>query len=256
MLTYSASIQLSTRSLVWLGEQIRAHREAIGSRWRRLDPSEQALLVLAHLRCGDTYARLAAGFKVGIATVYRYVTEAVDLIAAAAPTLEQVIRRAAMLVWLILDGTQIPIDRVADQKPYYNGHKRRHTVNAQFLADARGRLLWTSPALPGSVHDLAAARAHAIPDLLTRHAVAALADKAYQAAGPTIAVPFKGRNLSANQKSVNRSLAKARALGERAAATLKCWKILTKLRCCPRRATPILAAITVLQHVEDQRWSG
>jgi hypothetical protein len=32
----------------------------------------QALLALAHLRCGDTYARLAAGFGVGVgvATVY------------------------------------------------------------------------------------------------------------------------------------------------------------------------------------------
>jgi hypothetical protein len=154
---------------------------------------------------------------------------------------------------VILDGTQTPIDRVADHKPYYNGHKRRHTVNVQFLADTRGRLLWTSPALPGSVHDLAAARAHGIPEALTRHAVAALADKAYQAAGPTIAVPFKGKHLSDNQKAVNRSLAKARALGERAAATLKCWKILTRLRCCPHRATPILAAITVLQYVEEDR---
>ena len=256
MLSYPASIPLSTRSLVWLADQIRAHRVAIRSRWRRLDAGRQALLVLAHLRCGDTYARPAGGFALGTSTVYRYLRETIDLIAAQAPTLDQVARRAAALVWVILDGTQIPIDRVADQKPYYNGHKRRHTVNAQFLTDSRGRLLWTSPALPGSVHDLTAARRHGIPETFTRHAVAGLADKAYRAAGPTIAVPFKGKRLSVNQKAVNRSIAKARALGERGAATLKTWKILTKLRCCPRRATPILAAITVLQHVEeDRRWS-
>ena len=253
MLSYPASIPLSTRSLVWLAEQIRAHRVTIRSRWRRLEPGRQALLVLAHLRCGDTYTRLAGGFAIGTSTVYRYLRESIDLIAAQAPTLEQVVRRAAALVWVVLDGTQIPIDRVADQKPYDNGHKRRHTVNAQFLTDSRGRLLWTSPALPGSVHDLTAARRHGIPEALTRHAVAGLADKAYRAAGPTIAVPFKGKRLSANQKAVNRSIATARALGERGAAVLKCWKILTKLRCCPRRATPILAAITVLQHVEENR---
>jgi hypothetical protein len=34
----------------------------------------------------------------------------------------------------------------------------------QFLTDARGRLLWTSAALPGSVHDLAAARTHGTPN--------------------------------------------------------------------------------------------
>src|SRR5215217_3198741 len=54
----------------------------IGSRWRKLTCTRQALLVLAHLRCGDTYARLAARFGVGVATVYRYVTELVDLFAA------------------------------------------------------------------------------------------------------------------------------------------------------------------------------
>jgi len=56
--------------------------------------------------------------------------------------------------------------------------------------------------------------------------------------------------------AVNRSTVKARALGERSAATVKTWRILTSLRCCPRRGIPLLAAITVLQHVEeDRRWS-
>ena len=35
----------------------------------------QALLVLAHLRKGETYADLAGGFGVGTTTVYRYVRE-------------------------------------------------------------------------------------------------------------------------------------------------------------------------------------
>ncbi|MDQ2587994.1 IS5/IS1182 family transposase, partial [Saccharothrix yanglingensis] len=34
---------------------------------------------------------------------------------------------------------------------------------------------------------------------------------------------------------------------------LKGWKILVKLRCCPRRATAIIAAILVLHHVETRR---
>jgi len=32
----------------------------------------------------------------------------------------------------------------------------------QVLADTRGRLLWASPALPGSTHDLTAARRHGV----------------------------------------------------------------------------------------------
>ncbi|MFB7873502.1 transposase family protein [Streptomyces diastaticus] len=37
------------------------------------------------MRGGDTYARLATRFRVGVAAVYRHVREAVDLLAALAP---------------------------------------------------------------------------------------------------------------------------------------------------------------------------
>ena len=52
---------------------------------------------------------------------------------------------------------------------------------------------------------------------------------------------------------MNRSHARIRALGERAIATLKTWQVLTKLRCCPRRATAIVQAILVLHHIEADR---
>ena len=255
MLTYPATIPLSTRTLTHLAGQLRRHRTARGTRWRRLDPGKQALLVLAHVRNGDTYTRLAAGFGIGVATVYRYIREALDLLAGTAPGLEQVVYRASRLLWVILDGTLIPIDRVADDRPYYSGKHKRHGVNVQVLADTRGRLLWASPALPGATHDLTAARRHNIPAALAKFGVACYADNAYRAAGPTIAVPFRRRprKLSTNQKKVNRNHARNRAPGERAVATLKTWKLLTKLRCCPSRATTIIAAIRALQTVDDQR---
>ncbi|MES9602407.1 MULTISPECIES: transposase family protein [Actinomadura] len=42
---------------------------------------------------------------------------------------------------------------------YYSGKHHRHDVNIQFLTGPHGRLIWASPALPGSAHDLTAARA-------------------------------------------------------------------------------------------------
>ncbi|WP_443066089.1 transposase family protein [Streptomyces sp. NBC_00569] len=44
---------------------VRAHQREIGTGWRRLPADRQVLLALAYLRCGDTDARLAAGFRVG-----------------------------------------------------------------------------------------------------------------------------------------------------------------------------------------------
>ena len=67
----------------------------IGSRWRKLPAGRQALLVLAHLRCGDTYSRLAAGFGVGVVTVHRYVIEVIDVLAALAPDLAATVQTAA-----------------------------------------------------------------------------------------------------------------------------------------------------------------
>lgn len=258
MLTYVASIPLSTRSLTRLAELIRARRAELGGRWRRLPAHEQALMTLAHLRNGDTLARLAVGFAVSVSTVWRYLREAIDLLAAIAPDLAQAAARAAALAYAIIDGTLIPIDRVADQRPYYSGKHKRHGMNVQVLADPAGRLVWASPALPGAVHDLTAARTHGLIDALATVNVMTFADKAYQGAGGTVWTPFKRQpkrpRLSKRQRSVNRQHAKIRALGERAVATLKTWKLLAKLHCSPHRATAIVKAILVLQHTEDDRY--
>ena len=86
MLFYRAALPLSRQTLSYVAGVIRRHRAAIGSCWRKLNPGQQALLVLAHLRKGETFAELAAGFGVGTATAWRYVTETVGLLAARAPS--------------------------------------------------------------------------------------------------------------------------------------------------------------------------
>lgn len=138
-------------------------RREIWTRWRRLPTARQALLALAHLR-GDTYARLAAGFGIGIATVYRSIREAVDLLAALAPTLTEAMETIQEKAFVILDGTLLPIERIAADILYHTGKHKRHGMNVQVLTDPFGRLLWASPALPGSTHGLTAARRHGIID--------------------------------------------------------------------------------------------
>jgi hypothetical protein len=245
-------VRLSRAHLTHLASLLAAHRKSIRCRWRRLSPGRQALLVLAHLRNGDTYSRLAAGFGVGMATVFRYIGEAVDLLASHAPTLTAALWQ---LAWsdrplAILDGTLIPIDRLggANNRPYYSGKHHKHGVNLQRLIDAAGRLLWISDGLPGSVHDLTAARSHNVIAVTAMSEIQTLADKGYQGAGGTITTPIKGRNLTAGQRHVNSLINRRRGPGERAFATLKAWKIFTKIRCCPRRIGPIAQAILALNN--------
>lgn len=95
MLVYPSGVDVSSSALRFLSAKLRQHRRELGTRWRRLSPGRQALLALAHLRNGHPHAQLAAGFGVGTTTAYRYVAEAVDLLAALAPTLEEAARTAS-----------------------------------------------------------------------------------------------------------------------------------------------------------------
>ncbi|CAM5625024.1 hypothetical protein Sdia_34770 [Streptomyces diastaticus subsp. diastaticus] len=54
MLVYPSGVDVSSSALRFLTQQLRRHRRAIGSRWRRLTAGRQALLTLAHLRMGHT----------------------------------------------------------------------------------------------------------------------------------------------------------------------------------------------------------
>src|SRR5215471_15741843 len=160
MLFYPAALPLSRQTLSYTAGVIRRHRRQIGSAWRKLNPGQQALLVLVYLRKGETFADLAAGFEVGTATAWRYVNETVAGLAARAPKLRGAVREAkrAGYAYVVLDGTLIAIDRVAADRPFYSGKHSRHGMNLQVIASPDGEILWVSGALPGSVHDLSAAR--------------------------------------------------------------------------------------------------
>lgn len=71
-----------------------------------------------------------------IATVCRwYMREAVDLLAAFAPTLEQAMTVVRKKARVILDGAGLPIGRIAADRPYYSGKKKPQGMNVQVLAD-------------------------------------------------------------------------------------------------------------------------
>ncbi|MFD3844848.1 transposase family protein [Streptomyces microflavus] len=248
MIVYPSSIDLSSRTLRVLTGRLAARRQEIGTRWRRLPASRQALLALAHLRCGDTYAQLVAGFRIGIATVYRYIREAVEALAAFAPSLAEAMLTIREKAFVILDGTLLPIDRIAADTPYYSGKYKRHGMTVQVLTDPFGRLLWISPALPGSTHDLTATRQHGIVEALAKAGLRCWADKAYQGAGNPVRAPFRGWCLKRWKRYYNTTHAKIRCIGEQAMAILKGWRLLRKLRCSTNRITAIVQAVLVLHH--------
>ncbi len=180
-----------------------------------LNPGQQALLVLAYLRKGETFADLAAGFGVGTATAWRYVTETVALLAARSPKLCRALAAAkdAGHAYVVIDGTLIPIDRVAADRPFYSGKHRRHGMNLQVISAPDGEILWVSGPLPGAVHDLTAARIWGILRELAASGLVVLADKGYAGAGEHVRIPYRGRGKPASQKDANRAHAQLRSPG-------------------------------------------
>lgn len=82
MPSYLAGFTVSNHALITLADALRAHRRQLGIRWSRLTAGRQALLVVAHLRKGETCTDLAAGFGIGTTKVFRYIHEALEVLAA------------------------------------------------------------------------------------------------------------------------------------------------------------------------------
>ena len=86
--------------------------------------------------------------------------ETTALLAARSPKLRRALADAkkAGHAYVVIDGTLIPVDRVAADRPFYSGKHRRHGMNLQVISAPDGEILWVSGPLPGAVHDLTAAR--------------------------------------------------------------------------------------------------
>ncbi len=121
LLSYRASIPLSNHTLIRLAKLIRTP----GGRTRlpvaAVSSGPAGATGPGHLLNGDTHARLIDGFAIGTTTAWRYVRETVELVGVLADDVHAATARAARLAYAILDGTLIPIDRLADERLYYRG---------------------------------------------------------------------------------------------------------------------------------------
>ncbi len=103
------------------------HRREIGTRagTRALTCRKQTVFALAWFRDRPDIRRLGQGFGISQATAYMYKDEAVEVLAAKAPTLRETLDKAVEqgLPYLILDGTLVSSGRCADKKTPKKGRE-------------------------------------------------------------------------------------------------------------------------------------
>jgi hypothetical protein len=272
VIPYRAMLDVPEELLRYLTRLLAAERRHRGTPAgsRRLACREQAVLALRWFRDRTRIEALGRDHGISRATAYRYVAEAVDVLSEQAPGLPQALERALAegIPYVILDGKVFATDRCAEKvtsvkseqiDAWYSGKAHCHGGNVQAVMRPDGLPLWAGPAEPGSVHDITAARRHALPALYRAAArgMPALADSGYEGAGIGILIPAK--NPPGNQepdigtRTRNALLRDLRCRGERGFALLtQRWAILQHVTASPSRITGITRAALVLTQFEHK----
>lgn len=272
MTTYCASLVVP-RAMIWfVAGLLGDHRRTVGTRkgTRILTCYRQAVFILAWMRDGGDIERLGAGFGMSRATAYRRHREALDVLAARAPSLDEVLGQAVRdgVPFLLLDGTLVPIDRIGETKTsakgreidaWYSGKAREQCANVQALAYPDGIPAWVSDAHPGSEHDLTVARAEVFPAAYPYFRdIKILADGGYAGAPFDVKTPVPKPSggepeLTPDIRAYNKVLRGLRVPVERAFALMfGAWKALRHVTMSPRRIGDLMRAALVLTQFEHK----
>jgi hypothetical protein len=270
VIAYPAMLDVPAELVAFVADLLGAERLARGTRvgTRALSCEDQAVFALVWFRERRDVALIGKGLGISQATAYRYLDEAIDVLAARAPDLHAALARGQDEGWshVVLDGKVVATDRLRVKTvsrkgttidAWYSGKTRDFGGNVQALTRPDGLPVWISPVEPGGVHDLTAAREHVLGALYAAAAqgLPALADPGYEGAGHGVLTPVKqpahGTELDINTRTRNALLRSLRCLGERGFALLVGrWRTLQHVTVSPSKISKIARAALVLTHFE------
>jgi hypothetical protein len=270
VIAYRATLDVPRELAQFVAKLLLAERRRRGTPRgsRALGCFWQAVLGLRWFRDRTTPDALARDHGISRATAYRYLDEVITVLAEQAPDLREALERARGegLSHVILDGKIVPADRCREKTIgvrgeiidlWYSGKAHTHGGNIQAVLAPDGFPLWVSEVEPGSVHDITAARIHALPTLYWAAAadLPTLADPGYDGAGIGVHIPVKqpadGRELDIGTRTRNAIRRSLRCLGERGFALLTGrWRTLQHITASPSKIGDIARAALVLTHFE------
>jgi hypothetical protein len=150
VLSYRVILDVPFQLVLFVSRLLAERRREIGTRrgTRALTCWKQAVFVLAWFRDRPDIRRLGQGFGISQATAYRYLNEAIEVLADRAPSLREALEKAKErgLPYLILDGTIVAADRCAEKTisrkgreidRWYSGKAHHPGGNVQALSAPR-----------------------------------------------------------------------------------------------------------------------
>jgi len=161
-------------------------------------------------------------------------------------------------VRLVIDAKEQRIQRPKgweNQKPYYSGKKKTHTLKTQIGVEPNGRIGAVSESFPGATHDITVLRRTGLVDRLDPVDEHAMMDKGYVGIRDdhpdhAIFLPFKatrGHPLTDIQKDANALLASYRIVVEHTNAQLSHFQVLSQtLRKARPKHTRIVRVVAAL----------
>ena len=221
-------------------------RKAGAGRTHTLENAEQKLFyILFYMKCYPTFD--VAGFFFGVdksqtkrwVDVLRKKLEKALGTAMALPvrkirSVKEFLERFPAVKELIIDGTERPVQRPKDkqkQKEKYSGKKKKHTQKNIIAVDREKEILVLSPTSGGKEHDYTMLKKSKLPEHIPKHILAYL-DLGFKGIQKDyalkISMPFRKprtRDLTEEQKRINKKISQFRVRGENAIAGVK------RLRC-------------------------
>jgi hypothetical protein len=236
----------------------------------RLAPADRLLMALFWLRVYPTYEVLGFFFGLEKSNAWENVQDVSAVLATLAdfpferpaPDRPKLATPAAVFaafpaVKVVIDGKEQAFRRPGgwdEQKPFYSGKKKRHTVKNQVVCTPEGRIGGVSATVPGSTHDLTLMRDDGVLDRLDA-GEAGMADKAYTGSagdrpGVAMVVPAKatrGHPLTDERKAANRVISGCRVVIEHVIAQLNRFRVLKQVfRSAFERHTRVIRVVAVL----------
>ena len=190
---------------------------------------DHLLVMLILYRCHISQEFLATLYNVDKSTISRTLKRIEPLAVEVLGVRKQITVSRDEFDALIIDCTEQPVQRPKyEQKQWYSGKKKRHSIKAEIIVTHKGRIVCVSDPAPGSVHDITIRkRGPPLPKQAQCYA-----DSGYQGLQhehPNIDIPYKktkNKPLSKDEEHYNTCLSRYRVLVEHSFAKIKTFRIM------------------------------